>query len=179
VEGAAAQAYFGVLGLLFKRSDSGLVFEGRSKHPPRDPINALLSFGYALLMRDCAAALAGVGLDPAVGFLHEDRPGRLGLALDVMEELRIPVVDRLVVSLINRGQVLRSCFEEDPSGGMKLQDAGRKLFLTAYQKAKQTEIFHPFLEQQTTWGLIPHLQARLLARTLRGDLEVYPPFDVR
>ena len=150
-----------------------------SRRPPRDRVNALLSFGYALLMQDCAAAVCGVGLDPAVGYLHEDRPGRLGLALDLMEEMRIPVVDRLVLALINRSQVADDDFTQDPSGGWRLTDEARKRFLVSYQEAKQGAVRHEFLDQDTTWGQVAHLQARLLARTLRGDLAVYPPFTIR
>ncbi len=177
-EGAGARAYFSV----FDRFLSGgpkFLFAGRSRRPPRDRVNSLLSFGYALLMRDCATAAASVGLDPAVGYLHEDRPGRLGLALDLMEELRVPVVDRLVVSLINRGQLKANDIVERPDGGFELTNSGRKTFLSAYQQAKNVELVHGFLSQDTTWGLVPHLQARLLARVLRGDLDEYPPFELR
>lgn len=178
VEGAGARAYFSV----FARFLSGgpdFSFAGRSRRPPLDRVNSLLSFGYALLMRDCATAAAGVGLDPAVGYLHEDRPGRLGLALDLMEELRVPVVDRLVVSLINRGQLKASDITERPDSGLELTNGGRKTFLSAFQQAKDVELVHGFLKQNTSWGLVPHLQARLLARVLRGDLDEYPPFELR
>lgn len=178
-EGIAAKEYFGIFNLLVKRTEAEFRFDGRSRRPPRDRINALLSFGYVLLMQDCAGAVAGVGLDPAVGYLHEERPGRLSLALDVMEELRVPVVDRLMLSLVNRGQLAAADFIEDPGGGWKLTDAARKQVLVAYQEAKQTEVRHEFLEQNTAWGKVPHLQAQLLARTLRGDLAVYPPFTIR
>lgn len=177
-EGAGARAYFSVFGL-FSRGGLDFSFGGRSRRPPRDRVNALLSFGYALLMRDCATAAASVGLDPAVGYLHEDRPGRLGLALDLMEELRVPVVDRLVISLINRGQLKASEIVERANGGYELTQTGRKTFLSAYQQAKDVEVLHGFLDQNTTWGLVPHLQARLLARVLRGDLDQYPPFELR
>lgn len=179
IEGIAAKDYFGVFNLLLKRNEEAFRFDGRSRRPPRDRVNALLSFGYALLMQDCAAAASGVGLDPAVGYLHEDRPGRLGLALDLMEELRIPVVDRLVLALINRSQVAEADLTQDPSGGWRLTDEARKRFLVAYQEAKQGTVRHEFLDQDTTWGQVVHLQARLLARTLRGDLAVYPPFAIR
>jgi len=179
LEGVAAKDYFAVLPLLVKREEKTFAFEGRNRRPPRDPFNALLSFGYALLMQDCAGALAGVGLDPAVGFLHEDRPGRLSLALDLMEELRIPVVDRLVLSLINRGQIGPGDFRQESAGGVLLSDTGRKTFLVAYQEAKPGTLRHPFLEQSTTWGQVPHLQALLLARTVRGELDAYPPFSLR
>lgn len=179
IEGAGAKEYFGVFGDLIKRNDDAFCFHGRSRQPPKDRINSLLSFGYALLMQDCSAAAAGVGLDPAVGYLHEDRPGRLSLALDLMEELRAPVVDRLVLALVNRGQVGPDDLKEEASGGWRLTDAGRKSFLVAYQEAKQAEVRHELIEEATRWGRVPHLQALLMARTLRGDLEVYPPFAVR
>lgn len=132
-----------------------------------------------MLTQDCAGAAAGVGLDPAVGYLHEERPGRLCLALDLMEELRVPVVDRLVVAMLNRGQIGPGDFVEEESGGFRLKDGARKGFLVAYQEAKQADVRHAFLEQQAPWGRVPHLQALLMARTIRGDLEAYPPFSVR
>lgn len=179
MEGIAARDYFSVFDLLCKRTEETLRFGGRSRRPPKDRVNALLSFGYALLMQDCAGALAGVGLDPAVGFLHEDRPGRLGLALDLMEELRCPVVDRLVLAMLNRGQVGPDDFVADDGGGWRLTDESRKAFLIAYQEAKSGELLHPFLEQRISWGKVPHVQARLLARALRDDLDAYPPFAFR
>lgn len=179
LEGIAAKDYFAVFNLLIKRDEPAMAFNGRSRRPPRDPVNALLSFGYALLMQDCAGALAGIGLDPAVGFLHEERPGRLALALDLMEELRCPVVDRLVLALINRGQLGPEDFQQDEGGGYRLQDEARKRFLVAYQENKKTDVLHPFLEQRIAWGRVPQVQAQLLARTLRGDLDDYPPFAFR
>lgn len=179
IEGIAAKDYFGVFNSLIKRSEEAFRFEGRSRRPPLDRVNALLSFGYALLMQDCTSALCGVGLDPAVGYLHEDRPGRLALALDLMEELRVPLVDRLVLALINRSQVAADDLTCDPSGGRRLVDEARKRFLVAYQEAKQGAVRHEFLAQDTLWGQVAHLQSRLLARVLRGDLEVYPPFTIR
>lgn len=176
LEGIAARDYFGAFPLLLKGSASGFEFEGRNRRPPRDPLNALLSFGYALLLQDCAGALAGVGLDPAVGFLHEDRPGRLSLALDLMEEFRTPVVDRLVLAMVNRAQLKPEDFRTEAAGAVLLRDEARKAFLVAYQSAKQVAVRHAFLEQETTWGVAPHLQALLLARTLRGELDAYPPF---
>lgn len=176
LEGVAARDYFEAFPLLLKRGEGEFSFDSRSRRPPRDSINALLSFGYALLLQDCAGALAGVGLDPAVGFLHEERPGRLSLALDLMEELRTPVVDRLVFSLVNRGQIAQADFRNEEGGAVLLNDGGRKKFLVAYQEAKQVAVRHAFLECDTAWGRVPHLQALLLARTIRGDLEVYPPF---
>lgn len=179
LEGIAARDYFEVFPSLLKGDARRFTFDGRNRRPPRDPLNALLSFGYALLAQDCAGALAGVGLDPAVGFLHEDRPGRLSLALDLMEELRTPVVDRLVFSLVNRGQLKPEDFKTEAAGAVMLKDDARKAFLVAYQGAKQGAVQHLFLGQQTSWGLVPHLQALLLARTLRGELDGYPPFAVR
>ncbi|NUQ76368.1 MAG: type I-C CRISPR-associated endonuclease Cas1 [Polyangiaceae bacterium] len=178
-EGVSAKEYFGVFNHLIKREEEELRFMGRSRRPPKDRVNALLSFGYALLLQDCAGAAAGVGLDPAVGFLHEERPGRLSLALDLMEELRVVVVDRLVLSLLNRGQIGVGDFTEEASGGYRLADGARKKLLVAYQEAKQVEVLHSFLDQAVPWGRVPHLQSLLLARTLRGDLEVYPPFSIR
>ncbi|EYF05344.1 type I-C CRISPR-associated endonuclease Cas1c [Chondromyces apiculatus] len=178
-EGAAAREYFGAFNALIKRNPETFQFAGRSRRPPLDPLNALLSFGYVLLMQDCAAAATGVGLDPAVGYLHEERPGRLALALDLMEELRAPIVDRLVFALVNRGQMSATDFVHEPAGGCRLTDDARKRFLVAYQESKRAELRHPFLEQDTTYTQVPHLQALLLARTLRGDLPVYPPFAIR
>ncbi len=179
LEGIAAKDYFSVFNLLIKCGDDAMQFQGRSRRPPRDPVNALLSFGYALLMQDCAGALAGIGLDPAIGFLHEERPGRLALALDLMEELRCPVVDRLVLALINRSQLGSADFEKDEGGGFRLQDDARKRFLVAYQENKRSDVLHPFLDQRIAWGRVPQVQAQLLARTLRGDLDDYPPFAFR
>jgi CRISPR-associated protein Cas1 len=178
VEGIAARDYFAGFPLLIKNKDSRFVFDGRSRRPPTDRVNALLSFGYALLLQDCAGAAAGVGLDPAVGYLHEDRPGRLSLALDLMEELRAPVVDRLVIALINREQLSTADFAVSDSE-VRLTEAGRRTFLVAYQEAKQATVHHEFLDQDATWGRVPHLQALLLARAIRGDLEPYPPFSIR
>ncbi|XXF79373.1 type I-C CRISPR-associated endonuclease Cas1c [Myxococcaceae bacterium GXIMD 01537] len=176
LEGIAARDYFEAFPALLKKSASGFTFEGRNRRPPRDALNALLSFGYALLLQDCAGALAGVGLDPAVGFLHEERPGRLSLALDLMEEFRAPVVDRLVFSLVNRAQLTPEDFRTESAGAVLLRDEARKAFLVAYQGAKQGAVRHTFLEQETTWGAAPHLQALLMARTIRGELDGYPPF---
>ena len=178
-EGIAAKDYFGVFGLLVKRNEEAFAFNGRNRRPPRDRINALLSFGYALLMQDCASAAAGIGLDPAVGFLHEDRPGRLCLALDLMEELRVPVVDRLMLSLVNRGQLGADDFVEESAGGIRLTDPARKTVLVAYQAAKALDVKHEFLEQTIAWSRVPHVQAQLLARALRGDIDAYPPFSIR
>lgn len=152
---------------------------GRNRRPPTDPVNALLSFLYAMLMNDCVAALEGVGLDPQMGFLHALRPGRAALALDLMEELRSLFADRLVLTLINRRQVTPDQFHARPGGAVHLEEAARKEVIVAYQKRKQEEITHPVLDQKMPLGLVPHVQARLLARVLRGDLDAYPPFLYR
>lgn len=173
-EGEAAQAYFAVFDHLIVAQKDGFRFTGRNRRPPLDAVNALLSFLYTLLRHDVAAALEGVGLDPAVGFLHRDRPGRPGLALDLMEELRPALADRLALSLINRQQVKPEGFRATESGAVMMGDDTRKEVLVAYQKRKQEEIQHPFLEEKIEVGLIPHVQALLLARHLRGDLDGYP-----
>jgi CRISPR-associated protein Cas1 len=175
LEGEAGQAYFGVFDHLIVAQKDAFRFERRSRRPPLDAVNALLSFLYTLLAHDVAAALEGVGLDPAVGFLHRDRPGRPGLALDVMEELRSAIADRLALSLINRQQVKPEGFQSSESGAVTMDDATRKEVLVAYQKRKQEEVQHPFLQEKVAIGLIPHVQALLLARHLRGDLDGYPP----
>lgn len=178
-EGASASTYFGVWEHLLKVGDERFRWRGRNRRPPRDAVNALLSFGYALLMSDCSGALAGLGLDPALGYLHEDRPGRLSLALDLMEELRSPVVDRFVLALVNRGQMTASDFVDGPGPEVRLAGEARRRFLAAYQERKGKSLRHDFLARDVTWAQVPHLQARLLARTLRDDLDAYPPFVVR
>lgn len=150
--------------------------EGRSRRPPLDNVNALLSFLYSLLAHETRSALETVGLDPYVGFLHRDRPGRPGLALDLMEEFRPYIVDRLVLSLINRKQITGSDFIVKESGGVIMKDEARKTVLDAWQKRKRDEIVHRFLEEKIPVGLLPYSQAILLSRFLRGDLEDYPPF---
>lgn len=179
VEGLAARQYFAVFDHLVLQQKEGFRFKGRSRRPPLDAVNALLSFLYTLLRHDCASALEAVGLDPAVGFLHRDRPGRPSLALDLMEELRPFVADRLALSLINRKQVRAAGFRQDESGAVLMDEATRKTVLAAYQKRKDDTLAHPFLEEETTVGLLPHLQALLLSRFLRGDLDGYPPFVAR
>lgn len=176
IEGNAARLYFEVFDALIAQQKEGFFFRERSRRPPRDRVNALLSFLYALLRHDCEAALECVGLDPAVGFLHRDRPGRPGLALDLMEELRAFLADRLALSLINLKKVRPEGFRFDEAGGVVMDDETRKTVLVAYQTRKQEELIHPFLGEKTTVGLLPHLQAALLARYLRGDLDGYPPF---
>jgi CRISPR-associated protein Cas1 len=175
-EGEAARAYFGVFNHLVTSQKEDFALRARSRRPPLDRANALLSFLYALLAHDARAACEAAGLDPAVGFLHRDRPGRPGLALDLMEEFRVFLADRLALSLINRKQVQASGFQVAPSGGVRMDDDTRRTVLVAFQKRKQEEIRHPFLGETTTVGLLLHLQARLLARHLRGDLDGYPPF---
>jgi CRISPR-associated protein Cas1 len=176
LEGDAAARYFGVFDHLILTDKSTFIFSGRTRRPATDPVNAMLSFGYALLLNDCLAAATGAGLDGAVGFLHRDRPGRPSLALDLMEELRSVVVDRLVLSLINLGQVNERGFATRDTGAVEMTEAARKTFLVAYQKRKQEEVKHPVTGEATTWAVVPHIQARLLARVLRGDLDTYPPF---
>ncbi|MEN8613802.1 type I-C CRISPR-associated endonuclease Cas1c [Dehalogenimonas sp. THU2] len=178
-EGDAARTYFSVFDRLITSQKEAFVFHERSRRPPLDNINALLSFVYTLLAHDVASALEGVGLDPAVGFLHRDRPGRPGLALDIMEELRPFTADRLVLSLINLRQIKAEGFEKTASGAVQMNDATRKIVLTEYQKKKQEEIRHPFLNEKVVVGLLPHIQAMLLARYLRGDLDGYPAFIFR
>jgi len=179
IEGHAARAYFEAFGHLILTQKGSFPFKGRSRRPPLDRLNALLSFLYTLLTHDAASALEAVGLDPQVGFLHRYRPGRPGLALDVVEELRPYVADRLVLTLVNRRQVQVGDFEERETGGVFLKPEARKVVLEAFQERKNDEITHPFLNEKTTVGMIPHLQSRLLARHLRGDLDAYPPFVPR
>ena len=174
-EGEAAHLYFSVFDLLIRAPDDDMRFQGRSRRPPLDPVNALISFLYTLLTHDCASAAESVGLDPAVGFLHRDRPGRPSLALDLMEELRPALADRLALSLLNRRQ-LRSADFETRDGGVFLNDDGRKTVLNAWQERKKEERRHPFIEETAPLGLVAYIQAQLLARHLRGDLDAYPPW---
>lgn len=175
-EGEAANLYFSVFGHLIRSPDADMRWTGRSRRPPLDPVNALLSFLYTLLAHDCRSACESVGLDPAVGFLHRDRPGRPSLALDLMEELRPVLADRLALSLVNRRQLRAGDFERREGGAVLLTDEARKTVLTAWQERKREERQHPFLEEKAPLGLVPHLQAQLLARHLRGDLDAYPPW---
>jgi CRISP-associated protein Cas1 len=179
VEGYAAKAYFGAFSGMIRTNREGFEFGGRSKRPPKDGINALLSFAYTLLANECVSACEGVGLDPQMGFSHVLRPGRPSLALDLMEELRPVVADRLVLNLVNRGQIVPGDFEVRPGGGMLLKDEARKEFLMAYQKRKQEEVLHPIVGGKVPLGLLCHVQARLLARHLRGDVPQYAPFILR
>lgn len=178
-EGECAMQYFGVLTELITAQKEDFHFNGRNKRPPLDPVNALLSFLYALLVNDVRSALEAVGLDPQVGFLHQLRPGRPSLALDLMEEFRAYLGDRVMLNLINLRQVSRRDFEIRESGEVRLSDQARKTVITAYQKRKQEELTHPFLNEKMTAGLLPHVQARLLARYIRGDIADYPPFYVK
>jgi len=180
IEGDAAAIYFSVFGLLINENlRGGFPFTGRNRRPPRDPVNALLSFVYSILGQDISAALNGVGLDPQIGFLHADRPGRDSLAQDLLEEFRPWLADRLVLSLINRRQLNASDFITEASGAVRLADNARKQLLIAYQERKQKDVMHPFLKEKVPIGIIPHIQAMLLARHLRGDLERYPPYVLR
>lgn len=176
LEGEAARVYYAGFGDLVRRDDAMFAFPSRSRRPPLDPMNALLSFLYTLLAHDCRSALETVGLDPAVGFLHRERPGRPSLALDLMEELRPVLADRVALSLVNRRQLGAGDFETALSGAVAMKDDARKTVLTAWQERKRDELTHPFLGEKTTLGLAPFIQATLLARRLRGDLDGYPPF---
>lgn len=176
VEGEAARTYFEVFDHLITSQKEDFVFSERNRRPPLDQVNCLLSFLYTLVLHDVRSALEAVGLDPAVGFLHRDRPGRPGLALDMMEEFRPVLADRLTLSLINLCQVQKNGFRDMESGAVLMDDDTRKTVLVAYQKRKQDEIYHPFLEERISVGLLFHVQALLLARHLRGDLDGYPTF---
>ena len=175
-EGNAAHCYFSAFDELILQNKEYFTFKTRNRRPPTDAVNALLSFAYTLLAGECRHALEMVGLDSYVGFLHADRPGRASLALDLMEELRPHFADRFVISLINRNEVAKSDFEVQSSGAMHLTSTARKSFLSSWQSRKKEEITHPFLKEKLEWGLVPYCQALLLARTIRGDLEAYPPF---
>lgn len=176
LEGDTARCYFGVFDHCITSQKEGFRFEGRNRRPPLDNVNCLLSFLYTLLLHDTRSALEAVGLDPAVGFLHRDRPGRPGLALDLMEEFRPFLADRLVLSLINLGQVNAKGFNKSETGAVTMSDDTRREVILAYQKRKQDEILHPFLGEKVAVGILFHVQALLLARHLRGDLDGYPPF---
>lgn len=176
LEGEAASQYFSVFDELILQQKESFFFHGRNKRPPLDNVNALLSFIYTLLAHDCASALETVGLDPYVGFLHRDRPGRISLALDLMEELRASMADRFVLSLINKKQINAKGFFAKENGAVIMQDDTRRMILTAWQKRKQELFLHPYLEEKLEWGLIPYVQAMLLARYIRNDIDMYPPF---
>jgi CRISPR-associated protein Cas1 len=174
VEGEAGREYFGVFQELIAGEPGGFEFRGRSRRPPLDPVNAMLSFAYTLLTHECESACEAVGLDPAVGFLHADRPGRASLALDLVEEFRAPLADRLVLALINRRQVKSAGFTRTESGAVLMDEATRAELLTVWQQRKREEIKHPFLNETVPVGLLPYVQALLLARWIRADLDAYP-----
>jgi CRISPR-associated protein Cas1 len=176
LEGEAAQSYFGVFEHLIRSTEPAMRFKGRSRRPPMDAVNALLSFLYTLITHDCRSALESVGLDPAVGFLHRDRPGRPSLALDLLEEFRPLLADRLALSLINLKQLTPKDFQTMDNGAVLLKEDSRKVVLTAYQERKREELRHVFLDEKAPIGLFPFLQAQLMARHLRGDIDGYPPF---
>ena len=176
IEGAAAKLYFDVFDEMILRSKEYFRFDSRSRRPPMDPVNAMLSYCYTLLGFEIASALETVGLDPYIGFLHQLRPGRRSLSLDLLEELRAPVADRFVLSLINLGIVTQKDFYVKENGAVIFDEDGRKKFLSEWQKRKQETITHPFLKEKIPWGLVPYTQAMLLSRFMRGDLDEYPPF---
>jgi CRISPR-associated protein Cas1 len=175
-EGIAGQLYFSAFDAMIVGDRKAFTFSARSRRPPLDPVNALLSFAYALLRHDVESALESVGLDPAVGFLHTDRPGRPSLALDLMEELRSVIADRLVLTLINRRQLKAADFMVQDGGAILLTEVARKAVISAWQQRKQEEIMHPFLNERISIGLIPYVQSLLMARFVRGGLDAYPAF---
>ena len=176
LEGQNAAIYFGWFNDLILNQKDVFHYDGRNRRPPMDRVNALLSFVYTLLGNDCAAALEAVGLDAYVGFLHRDRPGRTSLALDLREELRAVMADRFVLTLINTKAIRREHFTRQESGAVLLNENGRKTVLSAWQSRKREELTHPYLKEKMYWGLVPYVQALLLSRTLRDDLDAYPPF---
>ena len=176
LEGEASARYFSAFDQLILNQKDDFSFDGRNRRPPRDNVNALLSFAYTMLSNDCGAALESVGLDSYVGFMHRDKPGRASLALDLMEELRAPLADRLVLTLINNREIQKKHFRRQTDGSVLLNDDGRKVFLNAWQERKRDTITHPYLQEKVPWGLVPYAQALLLARHLRGDLDGYPTF---
>lgn len=176
LEGETAREYFDIFDDLILKGKETFRFNQRTRYPPRDPTNALLSFLYGLLRHDCCSAVEGVGLDPQIGFLHAARPGRSSLALDLMEEFRPILADRTVLTLINRKQVNSNGFRSRKGGSIKMTGKTLKTVVEAYQKLKEREIIHPLLERKVSYGMLPHIQARLLARTIRGDVEAYPPY---
>ena len=176
LEGEGARAYFSAFNAMIVAQGDDFKYVGRSRRPPRDAVNSLLSFLYAMLANDARAACEAAGLDAFVGFLHRERPGRPGLALDLMEEFRPVIADRVVLTLINRQQVRAAGFERQENGAVLMSDETRRVVLTVYQERKQEVIAHPILEEKTTIGLLPFLQARLLARHIRGELDAYPAF---
>lgn len=180
LEGESAKTYFASLSYMVRTEVRGpFAMNGRSRRPPRDRFNALLSFVYSLVMNDCRSALESVGLDPQLGFLHAVRPGRAALALDLMEEFRAILADRLVLTLINRGQIGERDFADRPGGAVHLHDEARKTVVVAYQERKQEEVTHPLTDAKVPFGLLADLQARFLARTIRGEMEGYLPFMIK
>ncbi len=176
VEGKAAEQYFSVFDDLILNQKEEFAFKTRNRRPPLDNVNAVLSFAYTILAGECANALYSVGLDPYVGFMHGDRPGRISLALDLMEEMRPVMADRFILTLINTKALRASHFETQQDHAVFLNEDGRKVFFHAWQNRKKDMITHPFLKEKMEWGLVPYIQALLLARTVRGDLDEYPPF---
>ena len=176
IEGEAASIYFGVFNELILQQEEDFSFEFRSRRPPLDRVNALLSFAYVLLTSMCTSALESVGLDPYVGFMHTIRPGRKSLALDLVEELRSVFADRFVITLINKKLILSKHFIEQEDGAVLLNDEGKKIFFKYWQQKKLEVIEHPYLKEKVEWGMLPYIQAMLLARYLRGDLDGYPVF---
>ena len=176
IEGKAAEQYFSVLNDMILNQKEEFAFTRRNRRPPLDNINAVLSFAYTVLAGDCANALSSVGLDPYVGFMHGDRPGRTSLALDLMEELRPVLADRFILTLINTKAIQAAHFERQKDNAVFLSDDGRKVFFNAWQNHKKETITHPYLKEKIEWGLVPYVQALLLARTIRGDIDEYPPF---
>lgn len=176
IEGKMASEYFSIFNELIIQQKENFFFHTRSRRPPLDNVNALLSLSYSLLTSMTTAALEGVGLDPCVGFMHGLRPGRYSLALDLMEELRPVFADRFVIKLINKRILTSKDFQMSEDGAVALTDEGRKVFLKEWQERKKEEIVHPYLGEKLQWGMVPHIQALLLARHIRGDLEEYPPF---
>lgn len=176
IEGSAAEKYFSVFNRLITDQNSDFIFSGRNRRPPEDPVNAMLSFVYTILANDVESALESVGLDPAVGFLHRDRPGRASLALDIQEEFRAFFADRLVLSLINLKQVRISGFKQTSNGAVSMDNDTRKLIIAAYQQRKKEQIEHPFLKEKIELGLFFFVQARLLSKYIRGELDAYPSF---
>ena len=175
-EGETAKEYFSVFNDLILQQKQEFIFEGRTRRPPLDAVNAMLSFSYVLLENMCCSALELVGLDPYAGFMHTDRPGRHSLALDLMEELRAPLADRFVLTLINKKVINGKGFVSKEDGAVIMEGETRNKFLSAWQSKKQETIVHPYLNEKVEWGMLPYIQALLLARAIRGDIDAYPPF---
>lgn len=174
LEGDLARQYFGIFDELILNKEFN--FDKRSRRPPLNEVNALLSFGYTIITNECSNALLGVGLDPYVGVFHTERPGRISLALDLVESLRAPFVDKFTLMLINKKLIKKEHFIEEESGAVLLNDKGRKVFFKYWQEKKKDKIFHPIIKEKVSWGLVPYIQALLFARYIRGDFEDYPPF---